>query len=1676
MAKQVENRVVEMEFKNKDFEKAVSVTMESLEELNKKLDQLNDVNISGFENVADKLNNTNFDKLSDNIDYIKERFSFLGEAVHDIWGDIVNEAEQAAMKMAGVITKPLDIINEKGKTRATNLAQAKFQLTNLGIEWDQIKQDIDYAVDDTRFGLDEAAMAASQLVASGVELGDEMKQALLGISGVAAMTNSEYSDIAHIFTTIAGTGKVYTQQLNMIAARGLNATAALAKEMETTEAGVREILSKKDQFIDFTTFARAMFNEYGKSAKKGNDLFSGALANAKAALGRIGEKFYTPFYEYARQVLVAVKPVINHINNALTPMFDMADDVMNTIKEFVLSILDTVDAALTSEAAYDHLANALLNILGGVWDILVAIGTSFSDIFGGFDANDIIHIMDRFDQFTESIRLSDQQLENLRRTLDGVWAAFDIAYKTLDAVFRVFIKPLIPGLAEVDDSILGVTGGIGDMLAAFDEVYDPFGPLYNAWAAITRAFFPITRAIKDFVHTVGEEFSKMTGITDMESFFAKMEEVITKLHLEDIFTLIGGAILYCIQQLGVFIDMLETNTSLKEYLKNLADQSKALTWIKEKFAALKQTISDLYNRKITLSQALGLDKLAEKFAWLNPIIEKFKEHYKSIFDAKLNNTEGLPFITEFGDKLKEAILNLKWEDIFGAIGAGFYAYWVKKSLEIKNKIAESFSGFVDVFKTFTEGINLSLVKMTKETNAEKILKIAAAVALLAGSIFILAQVDSGDVMKATGAIALLMVILIAFIAILGKLTESTKVLTDKSTSIMDPGGSKTTKTKGKGKNAITTIVENLSATLTEANVTIKEKIKNFGELPMLILSLAATVGMIALAIGKLANVANADRDSFKDAVIVTFLILIAITAITAALMTLANGSMMVNAGTLGAVSKLFLAIAVTLNLMIVPLAAITGLLAATHHGEVFVAFGVIMGLVALFGAVAVAFGYFINVANAGAVVAGAAAMALMGVAISLLTIPLVAIASIAKLGTLDDAFWTISGLIFELGALALLLGILGMNVVGSIGMLAGATSMILMAAAINALILPIAAITALVAATKGNTFDTAIKTVEKLIILMGIFSILFGLLTGVLGAATGGIAGGIAIAGMIAGAAAMIMMAKALQILLIPLAGIMALQKAGNIGDAFKDIAIGLTILGVATAAAILLAPGLFIIEGALYALGITAALIGTGIKGAGEGILFFVSALALLQAIDFENLSVKIAEAIASIIDGVTTALTAGRPQVSEGFLALLGAGLEALVGATGMIAEALVVLLKDVFIALDSHAQELGFHLGHALSDIFFYAIAGVASSMADIVWQALGGEKHFTKDFIDAFFPEKETKTSLKDTLMGIFTGGTKEAKDDINKENKEQGKENGESYIEGVAEGAEESKDELTDSYNSVLQNASTSIDFSSLKSTLFSGGQDSSNSLIKGTEDPLDIVGNKSIAGRDLGELFAGSYVNEIEGWTARSEQAGFNLSSSAKKGAADGQDSHSPSKDAIELANFFGAPYVEVVASYGKKAYDAGYGMSNSLTEGVEKGQEGSLNTIKASIGNLADLVTSEDMNLNPTITPVLDMTNVQTGFASLDSMFNRERSVALAGEVGSLNSANRQLNFEIQNDKSDMNGGFGTLGAKLDKFAEAMMSRQVVLDSGELVGGLVNPMDRSLGVRAIRAQRSGRR
>ena len=255
-----------------------------------------------------------------------------------------------------------------GKARATKIENARFQIKGLLKDYadadkrlSDIMSDVNYGVESTAYGLDAAATVAAQLVASGKEAGDGMRAALRGISGVAAMTNSSYEEIGQIYTTVAGNGRLMSEQLLQLSSRGMNAAATLAKALGKSEAEVRDMVSKGK--IDFDTFAKAMDNAFGEHAKDANKTFNGVISNIKAALAKIGADFYSPLIAENSPMVKFLNSIRNRINEIRNTLGPITSDITTRINNFIT----TLNKAFTDRNLFGF--NPLANMIDKVKEI-----------------------------------------------------------------------------------------------------------------------------------------------------------------------------------------------------------------------------------------------------------------------------------------------------------------------------------------------------------------------------------------------------------------------------------------------------------------------------------------------------------------------------------------------------------------------------------------------------------------------------------------------------------------------------------------------------------------------------------------------------------------------------------------------------------------------------------------------------------------------------------------------------------------------------------------------------------------------------------------------------------------------------------------------------------------------------------------------------------------------------------------------------------------------------------------------------------------------------------------------------------------------------------------------------------------------------------------------------------
>lgn len=360
MANEVENRVVEMRFDNKQFEAGVQQSLTTIEKLKQSLKF--EKTGEGLDKLGKKTQSFSLDHIDRSLGIISKRFTTLGIIGTTVLQNLTNSAMQMGRRLVSSVTDPLI---HGGIQRAMDIAQAKFMIEGLKQPWDELSKSISAAVKGTAYGFDEAAKAAASLSASGVSAGDTMTNVLLGIAGTAAMTGSNFADIADIFTTVAGQGKLMAYQMNQLSFRGLNAAAILAEQFHKTESEIREMVSKGQ--ISFDMFSDAMFKAFGEHAKEANQTFTGSLANMKAALKRIGQDVAAPSLDHFRDVFNALQPAIEKVHEELgtseTGFLGDLSKGIGFVSKKLVDFIGKLDFSWISGAA-DTVENVFLGALG----------------------------------------------------------------------------------------------------------------------------------------------------------------------------------------------------------------------------------------------------------------------------------------------------------------------------------------------------------------------------------------------------------------------------------------------------------------------------------------------------------------------------------------------------------------------------------------------------------------------------------------------------------------------------------------------------------------------------------------------------------------------------------------------------------------------------------------------------------------------------------------------------------------------------------------------------------------------------------------------------------------------------------------------------------------------------------------------------------------------------------------------------------------------------------------------------------------------------------------------------------------------------------------------------------------------------------------------------------------
>lgn len=155
----------------------------------------------------------------------------------------------------------------------------------------------------------------------------------------------------------------------------------------------------------------------------------------------------------------------------------------------------------------------------------------------------------------------------------------------------------------------------------------------------------------------------------------------------------------------------------------------------------------------------------------------------------------------------------------------------------------------------------------------------------------------------------------------------------------------------------------------------------------------------------------------------------------------------------------------------------------------------------------------------------------------------------------------------------------------------------------------------------------------------------------------------------------------------------------------------------------------------------------------------------------------------------------------------------------------------------------------------------------------------------------------------------------------------------------------------------------------------------------------DAIGTRNALFTDAGEDLGDGLIEGINNKKTAVYNAAYALGQMAVQGEKDGQQSNSPSKLTMLAGNWLGEGLIIGMQEMGRKVYAAGSNLGSTATD-----------TISSAVSAVSDMINS-DVDTQPTIRPVLDLTDVKSGVSRIGGMFGGQTLAVDTATIGAVSA-----------------------------------------------------------------------
>lgn len=744
MSTTVDERVVEMRFDNKQFEQNIQTSLSSLDKLKKSLNL--EGAAKGLETVNDAANKCsgNMSPLSNAVETVRVRFSALEVMAITALQNITNSALAAGKNLVSAFTiDPIKTGFEEYETQINAVQTILANTSSKGTTLDQVNNALDelnHYADMTIYNFTEMTRNIGTFTAAGVDL-DTSVAAIKGIANLAAVSGSnsqQASTAMYQLSQALAAGTVKLQDWNSVVNAGMggqvfqDALKETAKvhgiaidEMIKDEGSFRETLSKGWLTSDILTETLAKFTgdlneDQLRTMGYTDDQIKSIMEMGKTANDAATKvKTFTQLFDTLKEAA----------QSGWTQSWEIIVGDFEEAKELLTEVSDTFSAVINASADARNkmlqdwkdlggrtmMIEAVKNVFEGLVSVAKPVREAFNEIFPPMTGKQLAEITERIRDLTAKFKMGEESSKNLKNTFKGVFAVLDIVGQAFKAVAGG-VGELIGLFLPAGNGVLSLTGSFSEYLVKLDETVkktDIFGKAVSTVVDIVKIAITFVKTagekVKEFGKTAGEKFD-FPGFELFHSFLERVHDRMAQIG--------DGA---GKMKSGVIVAF--------EMMGEALEKCKFLKVMEALWTAVKVIAGGIADAVGTM-----MGTLAEK----------------------LGNAD-------FSGVL----------DVLNSIAVGGIALSISKFLKSVTEPLEGLSDILEGVTGILDGVRGCFEAYQTNLKAGTLLKIGAAIALLAGSIVAISLIDSDKLSVSLGAITVLFANLLGAMAIFNKISSDT---------------------------------------------------------------------------------------------------------------------------------------------------------------------------------------------------------------------------------------------------------------------------------------------------------------------------------------------------------------------------------------------------------------------------------------------------------------------------------------------------------------------------------------------------------------------------------------------------------------------------------------------------------------------------------------------------------------------------------------------------------------------------------------------------------------------------------------------------------------------------------------------------------------------------------------